>query len=241
MKKDDVLSEIRRVAALHGGRAPGKSTFERETGIHHADWFGVYWARWSDAVAEAGLRPNTLQSRTPDDVALEKYALLARELGHLPVKGELRLARRRDTTFPSENVFAKYGGKRQLAERLQQYCDSRPTFSDVADIAARALAPAQEVEQSDRSSKADPVQGYVYLLRFGKHFKIGKSNAAGRRERELAILLPDKSKMVHVIKTDDPSGIEAYWHARFAAKRGNGEWFELDANDLRAFKRRRYQ
>ena len=87
---------------------------------------------------------------------------------------------------------------------------------------------------------ADVEIGFVYLIRAGRFYKIGKTNAAGRREREIALQLPDRAVTVHVIRTDDPSGIKSYWHQRFGAKRRNGEWFDLDRSEVAIFKRRKF-
>jgi hypothetical protein len=52
--------------------------------------------------------------------------------------------------------------------------------------------------------------------------------------------MPEAVNTVHSIATDDPDGIEVYWHNRFKSKRAGGEWFSLDATDLKAFKARRF-
>jgi len=71
-------------------------------------------------------------------------------------------------------------------------------------------------------------------------YKIGRSNSVGRREYELAIQLPEKLKLIHKIRSDDPAGIEHYWHERFKEKRLNAEWFKLDGADVQVFRRRRF-
>lgn len=76
-------------------------------------------------------------------------------------------------------------------------------------------------------------------MKSGRHYKIGRSNSTGRRAYELAVQLPEKLSLVHAIETDDPVGIERYWHERFATKRANGEWFALTKADVAAFRRRR--
>jgi len=43
--------------------------------------------------------------------------------------------------------------------------------------------------------------------------------------------------LIHEIKTDEPVGLEAYWHNRFRDRRMRGEWFKLSAADIKAFKR----
>ena len=82
--------------------------------------------------------------------------------------------------------------------------------------------------------------GYVYLFKSGKHYKIGRSNAPERRAYEVRLQMPEKVEAVHTIATDDPEGIEAYWHRRLAGKRANGEWFALTPEDVAAFASRSY-
>lgn len=53
MTKLYILQEITRTTKANGGTPLRKLQFESETGITRYDWFGVYWARWSDAIREA--------------------------------------------------------------------------------------------------------------------------------------------------------------------------------------------
>jgi hypothetical protein len=82
------------------------------------------------------------------------------------------------------------------------------------------------------------IAGYVYLMKSGRRFKIGHTNSPARRHREVRLELPDPTHVVHTIATDDPSGVEAYWHRRFESKRiRDTEFFNLDAHDVAVFKR----
>lgn len=239
MDKDHILDEIRRTAKENGGSPLGQARFQQQTGIKQADWFGRYWARWGDALQEAGFSPNTLQGPYAEEMLLERFVQLIREIGRFPGLGDLRLKRHQDPTFPSHNTFRRFGAKRRFVAKILEYCRLVGGFDDVASLLGVSAATIAESRQR-RDAPGEFSIGFVYLLKSGRYFKIGKTNAQGRRERELAIQLPEKARTVHVIKTDDPAGIETYWHTRFATKRRHGEWFELDAADIGAFKRRKF-
>jgi hypothetical protein len=238
MNKAHILAEIKRTAEANGGVPLGITRFEAETGITRSDWYGKFWARWGDALREAGFAPNQLQGAYEITDLLGQNAKHAQELGRLPSSGDLLLKTRTDPDFPARNTFGRLGSKPELVRQLLDYCRGRDGFEDVVQMCEEYAPPDQEQSNDEET---DEVQiGFVYLLKSGKYYKIGKTNSAGRRERELAIQLPEKATTVHVIRTDDPTGIAAYWHKRFEAKRRNGEWFKLSAADVAAFKRRKF-
>lgn len=237
--RQHILAEIRRTAAANGGKPLGRQRFARETGIRDSDWEGRYWARWGDAVREAGFQPNKLQGRYDDDEVLAKLIPEIQRLGRLPTYRELRLLRRQDAAFPSGGVFEKFGTKRDLAAKLAVYCRRRGDLSDVLGVLAPLLR--EDAPPDGHAEPAgDPDFGFVYLLQSGRYYKLGRTNSVGRREYELAMQLPERATLVHQIRTDDPSGIERYWHRRFSERRKNGEWFKLTRDDVRAFKRRKF-
>jgi hypothetical protein len=88
-------------------------------------------------------------------------------------------------------------------------------------------------------SGSNPPLGIVYLLRSGRHYKIGKTKDFKSRLDQIKLQLPLKIEVIHQIQTDDPDGIEKYWHRRFEDRRLNGEWFGLSAADVEVFISRR--
>ena len=72
MNKQHILDEIRRTAAANGDVPLGQLRFYAETDVKRTDWSGRFWARWNDAVREAGFSPNELTSAIEDSLIIEK-------------------------------------------------------------------------------------------------------------------------------------------------------------------------
>lgn len=234
--RDQIISEIKRLAQTNGGQSPGMATFKRETGIREAQWRGVYWARWSDALAEAGLAPNEYQAKFEPAYVFAKFIEAARHYGRLPTYAELRMYRMSHADFPNEATFHKHAGsKDQLLVKLRKWLEDKPEHNDIVEMLGH------ETEQEEMPSSGTFKEGLVYLIKSGAHYKIGNTYDYERRAKELRLAQPEAIIFVHAIRTDDPPGIEAYWHNRFKDRRANGEWFRLTHADVLAFKRRKTQ
>lgn len=189
--KAHIMSEIKRTAQENGGSPLGTSRFEAETGIKCSDWMGRFWARWGDALVEAWFQPNLLQGRRSEEDLLECLATLARELGHFPVANEIKLKARTEPGFPWHNTFSRFGGKQKLAARLHEFALMRG-WQDIIALCEAVIrqTPGHGPDTTeDANAETETQLGYVYLLKSGRFYKIGRSNAVGRRERELAIQL----------------------------------------------------
>ena len=234
--KERIISLYNRLVKEHGGRAIGERVFLRESGVSRYYWQGGYWRSWSALQSEAGFAPNNPTDKTSDEVLLRRFAELALEMNEVPSEADLMLKRKADPSFPSKGTYRRWGSRDALLVKVAEFCEAEARFAPVLDLLRRGAS-----DSLDHRVTSHQIRGFVYLLRSGKSYKLGRTSAVGRRLRELAIQLPQKPDTVHVIETDDPEGIEQYWHRRFAEKRQGGEWFALTADDVKAFKRRRFQ
>lgn len=227
-----VLSEIRRLAAENGGQVPGAEKFNRITHLSHSYWKGEIWLRWSDAVREAGLTPNAKTSRLDDGQLLAELAAAIRKFGFIPTTAELRHYRKSARLSVQKTYINHFGGKRAMLIRLKSWVRDRDEWADVAGLLA---------DVSDEEPELPRWTSAVYLMRAGPLFKIGCSRNPERRVRDVAYGVPAEAVVIHMIETDDPFGVEAYWHRRFAGKRVRGEWFRLSADEVATFRARKTQ
>jgi hypothetical protein len=238
MDKHEIISEIKRITKELGGKAPGFQRFSTETGLRKSDWYPNLWLRWGDAILEAGCQPNDFITAYDTDFLITKYIELIRELGHFPIEGELRIRKNTDKSFPSHSGFSQLGSKNDRVQAILEYCQGKDELADIISHCEKVVLPTTRQEAYITNVGSFKV-GFVYLLRHGSRneYKIGRTYNPIRREGEIRLELPEKVQPIHYIETDDPSGIEKYWHSRFATKRIEGEWFLLTADDVRTFKR----
>lgn len=73
---------------------------------------------------------------------------------------------------------------------------------------------------------------FVYVLRSGPYYKIGRTKDFNQRISQLRIQLPFEVELFKVINTDDCAKLEKCLHQIYAEERVNGEWFELSDESI---------
>ncbi|MFA5084400.1 MAG: GIY-YIG nuclease family protein [Candidatus Paceibacterota bacterium] len=235
--KQNIIDAIRQTAKENGGVPIGRKRFEKETGITQWDC-NKYWATFGDAQREAGFTPNTFLNPAHDETFLfESLITLIRELSRFPTRSDVILRRNKDSKFPNpSSIYRRFDNKKDImATRLSEYAIQKG-YGDIVELCKPVIKDSIDSENFDDYNDTQEL-GEVYLFKSGRYYKLGKTNDTVRRGNEIRIQLPERTDLIHSIRTDDPSGVEAYWHKRFESKRMNGEWFDLNSADIKAFKR----
>lgn len=238
MSSEKIINAIRRLALENGGAPVGERRFLTSLGLTRSAIWSAGFANYGDALMAAGFSKNQRTPASDPKAVLSSLVALMRNIGRFPTKGHIKAARAKDSSFPSYEAFLTVSGGAfsNLPGITRKFCEN----SGISDV-AHLIPPDVSSISANSKNISGSVNGFVYLLKHGQHYKIGRTNDTARRRREVSLLLPEELEHVHVIETDDPEGIEAYWHRRFSTKHVRGEWFALAREDVLAFKRRRYQ
>ncbi len=231
MEREEIVEAMRRSA--EDGKPLGAARFQQVTGITRSDW-GHYWPRIGDLQRDAGFEANQKVAPYDDGRLFESMIELTRELGTYPTDRDRRVKAHNDPGFPSHRVFDRLGNRAQFISKLAAYCADRPEHADIVAI----LEPLVEAVPRQTGPVESKGHGFVYLVKGHRgEYKIGRTRRLDSRVSELGAQASVRHEQVHAIETDDPGGVEAYWHRRFAAKRIRGEWFKLSAAEVNTFKR----
>ncbi len=117
--RQHIVSEIQRLANENGGQAPGVNAFTKATGIIESKWLGKFWARWSDALVEAGNKPISWQGKSDEETILSGLIAACRHYGHFPTNAEINILRQSDSEIPSpKTIKNNFGLRTQLTAKL---------------------------------------------------------------------------------------------------------------------------
>ncbi len=73
--------------------------------------------------------------------------------------------------------------------------------------------------------------GYVYVVKCGKYYKIGKTLEPFKRIRALQTTNPEDIEIIFVNRVYDYDTVEKGLHWNMKSKHHRGEWYALDESD----------
>lgn len=234
MEREHILEEIRRLAQHNGGKAPGRDQFSKSTGLSPYAW-GKYWARWGDAIIDAGLMPNSLNKRTEDAIIKAALVDACRHFSRLPTWPELRVFLSQNDQYPSiDAIYKRFRQKHALYSWMAKIMEGDASLADINQMLLLEPQPLL------RAKAQNGTRGYVYLIRWGENYKIGCTTNLERRIKEVTIQLPEQGELVHQIPSDDPRRDEEYLKNRYKDANVRGEWFKLSQAEVAQIRRVRF-
>lgn len=115
--------------------------------------------------------------------------------------------------------------------------DPQGPFTHVQRAAVTEMLYGQPYAARAKRPKPEPRAGYVYLVKSPLNvYKIGRTIDPDSRRHTFEVKLPFEIEFEAIIAAPDMIALERELHQRFARKRLNGEWFELEPQDIEYIK-----
>ncbi|MDE0694337.1 MAG: GIY-YIG nuclease family protein [Boseongicola sp.] len=241
--RDQILEEIRRLAVANGGATPGQRWFEKETGIKQHQWRGKYWARWGDAVEEAGLPRNFANPKLDPDAVLDCLAEACRLYGRFPTDAQWKMHVRGKPDLPGVNAYRQaFGGREGAVVALRKRSVERGEQDLIEilepDIERIEVADAADSPDSGNFARLKPRPHFVYLAKSANQGRYKIGHAKDAEARIVGQRTTDPSlDLIHKIETRDPVGVERYWQDLFQEQRLDREWFDLNKGHVDYFRK----
>jgi len=101
-------------------------------------------------------------------------------------------------------------------------------------VAPERLEPMEVVGQATTAARG----GWVYVLKSALGYKVGRTRSIGQRMLEFGVKLPILYTIPVVAWFDDHYAAETAYHRMFSEVHINGEWFDLDDDDVDLVRKR---
>lgn len=87
-----------------------------------------------------------------------------------------------------------------------------------------------------KKKKIKVIEGYLYIIKSGEYYKIGKALKPKQRIKTYITENPNKITVILCEKVKDYTKTEKELHSKFKDKNHNREWFNLDDKDINLIK-----
>ena len=81
-------------------------------------------------------------------------------------------------------------------------------------------------------TERNKIEGYVYIIKQGEYYKIGKTTNPTSRKKTYITENPNEVEYIDAVKCSDYSVAEVAAHDMFKDKNHRGEWFKLSQDDV---------
>lgn len=139
------------------------------------------------------------------------------------------------------SIYSIYSGTRDAFKVFSEndffdYLDILYEFSEVKEISF-AIKNIEDVwnsphyEENQKPEKGKSL-GYIYLLKSGNLYKIGKAKDIEKRMKPFTVSFPATWSLEYYFQSNNYNKAELLLHKQFDNKRKVGEWFELNSEDV---------